>query len=193
MAHLSNSETPATLTRRSFLGKAFAAGAGLALLSAPDIVRASALARKRTLSFYHTHTDEELEVAYTVGRIYNPVALTLIDQFLGDFRTGEVHVIDPSLLDILWALQARSGRPGVFSVISAYRSPQTNAYLQGRSKNSGVATKSLHMEGRAIDVRFSELPTDQLRDCAIDLEAGGVGFYPKSDFVHLDTGEFRTW
>lgn len=186
-------KTTVPLSRRAFLGRAFAAGAGLALLSAPDIARAARLTHKRVLSFYHTHTDEELRVAYTVGRIYNPVSLTRINQFLGDFRTGEVHVIDPRLLDILWALQARSGRPGVFSVISGYRSPQTNAYLRGRRKNSGVATKSLHMEGRAIDVRFSELPTDELRDCAIDLEAGGVGFYGKSDFVHLDTGEFRTW
>ena len=181
------------MSRRAFLGKACLTGAGLALLSAPDIARAVALTRKRTLSFFHTHTEEELEVAYTVGRIYNPIALDRINHFLGDFRTGEVHVIDPRLLDILWALQARSGRPGVFSVISGYRSPQTNAYLRGRSKNSGVAVKSLHMEGRAIDVRFSELPTDQLRDCAIDLESGGVGYYAKSDFVHLDTGEFRTW
>ena len=190
---MNDSKQPAPLSRRAFLGKTLAAGAGLALLSAPDLARAALLTPKRSLSFYHTHTGEELELNYTVGRIYNPIALSRIDQFLGDFRTGEVHVIDPQLLDILWALQTRGGRPGVFSVISGYRSPQTNAYLRGRSKNSGVATKSLHMEGRAIDVRFSELPTDQLRDCAIDLEAGGVGFYSKSDFVHLDTGAFRTW
>ena len=92
---------------------------------------------------------------------------------------------------MLWALQCRCGKTGVFSVISGFRSPQTNTSL--RDKSSGVAKKSLHMVGQAIDVRFSEVPTKQLRDYAINLKAGGVGFYPSSDFVHLDTGRYRTW
>ena len=230
---MNKGETPgiqAGLSRRSFLGRALAVGAGLMTLSSADLAQAmivkaghngffkgspadisnvsplaigqsssSVAARslgrgnKRRLSFYHTHTGEDLELTYAVGRIYNPVALEQLNTYLGDFRTGEIHEIDPELMDILWALQQRSGKKGVFSVISGYRSPRTNAYLQGRSRRSGVASRSLHMEGRAIDVRFSEEPTEALRDYAIDLQAGGVGFYPESDFVHLDTGKFRTW
>lgn len=217
------------MSRRSFLGRALAVGAGLMTLSSADLAQAmivkagqngffkgspadtsnvnplaigqpaSATTRrlgsssKRRLAFYHTHTGEDLELTYAVGRIYNPVALEQLNTYLGDFRTGEIHEIDPELMDILWALQQKSGKRGVFSVISGYRSPRTNAYLQGRSRRSGVASRSLHMEGRAIDVRFSEEPTEALRDYAIDLQAGGVGFYPESDFVHLDTGKFRTW
>ena len=179
------------MSRRAFLGKALFTGAGLALLSAPDLAEAALRTGKRKLSFYHTHTGKELELVYAAGKSYNPLALNKINSYLGDFRTGEVHRIDPKLLDMLWALQCRCGKTGVFSVISGFRSPQTNTSL--RDKSSGVAKKSSHMVGQAIDVRFSEVPTKQLRDYAINLKAGGVGFYPSSDFVHLDTGRYRTW
>ena len=188
----SKQEIPSVqISRRAFLGKALFAGAGLAVLSAPDLAEAVLRTGKRKLSFYHTHTGKELELVYAVGKSYNPLALNRINSYLGDFRTGEVHSIDPKLLDMLWALQCRCGKAGVFSVISGYRSPQTNTSLRGRS--TGVAKKSLHMEGRAIDVRFSEAPTKRLKDHAVSLKAGGVGFYASSDFVHLDTGRYRTW
>lgn len=179
------------MSRRAFLGKTLCSGAGLALLSAPDLAEAALRTGKRTLSFYHTHTGKELELVYAAGKHYNPLALNKINTYLGDFRTGEVHTIDPKLLDMLWALQCRCGKDGVFSVISGFRSPQTNTSLRGRS--SGVAKKSLHMVGKAIDVRFSEASTKRLRDYAVNLKAGGVGFYPSSDFLHLDTGRYRTW
>lgn len=189
---ISEQETPSVqMSRRAFLGKALCSGAGLAILSAPDLAEAALRTGKRKLSFYHTHTGKELELVYAAGKHYNPLALNKINSYLGDFRTGEVHNIDPKLLDMLWALQCRCGKAGVFSVISGYRSPQTNTSLRGKS--NGVAKKSLHMVGKAIDVRFSELPTKRLRDYAINLQAGGVGFYPSSDFVHLDTGRYRTW
>ena len=189
---ISEQETPSVqISRRAFLGKALCSGAGLAILSAPDLAEAALRTGKRKLSFYHTHTGKELELVYAVGKHYNPLALNKINNYLGDFRTGEVHNIDPKLLDMLWTLQCRCGKTGVFSVISGYRSPLTNTSLRGKS--SGVAQKSLHMEGKAIDVRFSESPTKQLRDYAISMQAGGVGFYPSSDFVHLDTGRYRTW
>ncbi len=183
----------AAMTRRAFLGKGILIGAGLTVLPAPDLVEAALRAEKRTLSFYHTHTGRKLQATYAVGTCYNPFALAQINRYLGDFRTGEVHVIDPRLLDMLWALQRRCDKAGVFSVISGYRSPQTNARLRGKGSDSGVAKKSLHMEGRAIDVRFSELSTKRLRDYAVDLCTGGVGYYPTSDFVHLDTGRHRNW
>ncbi len=181
----------ACLSRRTFLGKALLAGAGLTVLSAPDLAEAALRTGKRSLSFYHTHTGKELQLTYAIGKTYNPLALSRINRYLGDFRTGEVHAIDTGLLDMLWAIQCRCGKPGVFSVISGYRSPQTNTSLRGKS--TGVAKKSLHMEGRAIDVRFSEAPTKKLREYAVKLQAGGVGYYPSSDFIHLDTGRYRTW
>jgi len=114
-----------------------------------------------------------------------------ITAFLRDFRTEEVHPIDPGLLDILCEIQAVSDSCGTIEIISGFRSPQTNAMLRGRSR--GVAAHSLHMEGRAVDVRIRDLPTRTLRAIASTLRTGGVGYYAASDFVHLDTGPFRTW
>lgn len=185
------SDGHAGLSRRAFLRGALAAGAGLLRCPVPQSVRAAVPPVRRRLAFYHTHTEKNLELTYAIGRIYNPVAMNQLNAYLGDFRTGEIHPIDPQLMDILWALQKRIGGRGVFSVISGYRSPHTNAALKRRSR--GVAGNSLHMQGKAIDVRFSEVASEALRDYAIDLQAGGVGFYPDSDFVHLDTGRVRTW
>ena len=113
------------------------------------------------------------------------------DHLLRDFRTNEEHTIDPALLDILFQLQLEAHHDGPFEVISGYRSPQTNAAL--RSRSSAVAEHSLHMQGRAIDIRLRGFPTAKLRDVAIALQRGGVGFYPVSDFVHVDTGRVRKW
>lgn len=130
-------------------------------------------------------------MTYFRDGMYDPAALYRIDHFLRDFRTGEVHAIDRELLDVLWNIQQDMGQDGTFEVISGYRSPLTNKQL--RKNSSGVAKRSLHMEGRAIDVRFSNAPTRYIQQCAIAMECGGVGYYPKSNFVHLDTGRFRTW
>lgn len=181
----------ACLSRRTFLGKALLAGAGLTVLSAPDLAEAALRTGKRSLSFYHTHTGKELQLTYAIGKTYNPLALSRINRYLGDFRTGEVHAIDTGLLDMLWAIQCRCGKPGVFSVISGYRSPQTNTSLRGKS--TGVAKKSLHMEGKAIDLRLPGVALVDLRDAALSLQAGGVGFYPNDNFVHVDTGAVRSW
>ena len=159
---------------------AFAARRALAI--APSEVR--------SLSFRHTHTAERLSVTYHAGGAYLHPALARIDAFLGDFRTGESHAIDQGLLDLLFSL-ARILDGSVYEVISAYRSPATNAKLAGNS--SGVSKNSLHMQGRAIDVRLVGVDTRLLRDAAIELRAGGVGFYPGQDFVHLDTGHPRSW
>ncbi len=146
---------------------------------------------ERKLKFAHTHTGEALTVVYRHGQQYAPDALTKINHHLRDHRSGEVCQMDPGLLDLLYQLASVTGSREPFQVISGYRSPSTNAML--RQKGSGVAKRSLHMQGKAIDVRLADISTSQLRRAAIELKAGGVGFYPKSNFVHLDTGRVRTW
>jgi uncharacterized protein YcbK (DUF882 family) len=147
-------------------------------------------AAERSLTFHHLHTGERLHVTYRVAGAYVPESLAHVDWLLRDFRTGEVHSIDPRLLDTLYALTVACDCE-TFEIISGYRSPRTNAML--RKASDGVASHSLHMEGRAIDIRVTGLGTARLRDAALALGRGGVGYYPRSDFVHLDTGRFRTW
>ena len=145
----------------------------------------------RALAFRHTHTGETLALAYAAGESYFTDALARVDWFLRDFRNGETHAIDPALLDQLHALAAITGTKAPFEVISGYRSAATNEALRKRS--GGVASGSLHLEGRAIDVRLADVGLADLRDAALSLRAGGVGFYPQSQFVHIDTGGVRRW
>ena len=159
------------------------------LLLAPVATGASGDAR--ILSFYHTHTGEQLEVVYFEDGDYLPDGLQKVNEFLGDWRNGKLREMDPALLDILWRIQLAGQHDGTWEVISAYRSPETNAMLRGRSK--AVAKKSQHLEGRAIDVRLRGMDTKRLYAIALDLQLGGVGYYEKSDFVHVDTGRVRRW
>ncbi len=145
----------------------------------------------RTLSFKHTHTGESIDVTYCAGGCYLPDELARIDAFLRDFRTGEVKPIDPALLDLLHDLAAVLGACAPYHVISGFRSPATNEKL--RRESGGVARHSLHMVGKAIDVRLGDVPTAKVRDAALAVAAGGVGFYDRLDFVHLDTGRVRRW
>jgi len=177
-----------TIGRRKFLLGALGGAAGLA-----DFGRASAaLANEvRGLSLYHLHTTETLRVVYRERGELIPGALDEINYFLRDFRNEQMHPIDVALLDELCALHSAFEGRGHFEVISGYRSPQTNEAL--RHASTGVAKDSLHLSGRAIDVRLTSAKTDKLRDAAIALRAGGVGYYLESNFVHIDTGAFRTW
>ena len=179
-----------TSSRRQLMKKTVQLGIMMAAGSYPVVAGAKRLEKKK-LSFYHTHTRQSLDVTYVRHGMYDPTALGQVDNFLRDFRTGEVHTIDRRLLDVLWNIQQDMGYKGTFEVISGFRSSATNNKL--RQKSSGVAKRSLHMEGRAIDIRFSEAPTRYVQQCAIAMQCGGVGYYPKSDFVHIDTGRFRTW
>jgi uncharacterized protein YcbK (DUF882 family) len=145
----------------------------------------------KRIALKNLHTGEELDVEYRRGDSYVEESLAAIQVLLRDFRNDEQHHIDPRLLDYLCDVACGSGALPVFSVISGYRSPQTNEQLRERS--SGVARHSLHLEGRAIDVRLARVECDQLAECARSLTRGGVGYYRSSDFVHLDTGAFRTW
>jgi uncharacterized protein YcbK (DUF882 family) len=151
----------------------------------------AALHDQRELSFYHTHTGKALSVVYYKDGVYLPAALQNIDDFLKDFRNGERHDIDPALLDVLYDIKVKTGTHAPFEVISAYRSPQTNQML--RDTTVGVAQHSMHMQGQAIDVRLPDVKLAKLRDVALHLQRGGVGFYPTSEFVHVDTGRIRRW
>lgn len=148
---------------------------------------------ERRLVFYHTHTAKRLDVVYARGGEYVDTALADVEGFLSDFRTGDREAIDPELLDLLYELRESLGSNGAFEVISAYRSPQTNEMLRSRSRNSGVAKNSQHTIGKAIDVRLRGIPLPHLRDAAIAMKRGGVGYYEASNFVHLDTGRVRRW
>lgn len=176
------------MNRRQFLTYGLKAAAGVALLQATPSWAGTG---KRRLSFYHTHTNKYLDITYARAGIYDPFALDQVNGYLRDFRTGEQHIIDPGVLDILWSIQQQMGCSGTFEVISGYRSPKTNQALRGKSR--GVAKRSLHMKGQAIDIRLTGQNTRAVRDCARALKSGGVGYYAKSDFVHVDTGRVRTW
>jgi len=152
---------------------------------------ADAAGNPRQLDFYHTHTKESLAIVYHDGNDYIAAALEQINHFLSDFRTGAVHAIDPATLDILFTLRTELGGEDTFEIISAYRSPETNAML--RKQGRGVARRSQHLEGKAIDVRLRSVDTTRLRDAAIKLQLGGVGYYRESNFVHVDSGRVRTW
>lgn len=146
---------------------------------------------ERRLSFYHTHTGESLAVTYFRDGEYDASALGELNHFLADFRTGDETEMDPAVFDILHEIQIVTGSTGTFEVISAYRSAATNEML--RSDSGGVARNSQHLLGKAIDVRLTDLETAELRDVALSLRRGGVGYYEKSDFVHVDTGRVRRW
>jgi len=153
--------------------------------------RSTAAVAAHRLSFYHIHTGEKLTIVYREKGVLIPEALVAVNRYLRDFRTEQIHDIDAALLDTLHALYSTFDGRGNFEVISGYRSPRTNAAL--RHATTGVAENSLHIQGRAIDVRLTSAKTTALRDAALALKAGGVGYYAESNFVHLDTGKVRSW
>ena len=167
--------------------------AGLCL-PLPALARgAELLGGVRRLSFYNTHTGEALrQVPYWEDGRYLPDALAAINEVLRDHRTDEVHPIDPGLFDLLHALTRKLDTPSSFHVISGYRSPHSNALLR-TAGGGGVAKYSLHMDGKAVDVRLPGVQLARLRKAALTLRRGGVGYYPDDGFVHLDTGRVRTW
>jgi uncharacterized protein YcbK (DUF882 family) len=144
------------------------------------------------LHFFHTHTGERLDVVYRSRDEYDPEAQARINAYLRDYRTGDIHDYDPRLLDLLHDLLISLGRPDAeIDVVCGYRTPRTNEYL--RTHGHGVALHSLHMQAMAIDIRVPGVSTTALRDAALRLHRGGVGYYAKSAFVHLDIGRVRRW
>jgi uncharacterized protein YcbK (DUF882 family) len=170
------------------LGWSLAAGCGLLI---PGGAKAAATAAARQLEFHNLHTGESLRAVYWEGGRYLPDALAEIDYVLRDFRTGDVRSIDPGLLDLVHRLRLCLECERPVQVISGYRSPETNAMLARRSK--GVAKNSYHVKGMAIDLRLPDRRLEELRVAALALAGGGVGYYPKSNFVHMDTGPVRAW
>ena len=150
-------------------------------------------ASEKQLSLYHTHTQRKLDITYAREGHYIDTALTNINKFLADFRTHDVVQIDPNLLDLIHDVRELLGSHGRYEVISAYRSPATNEMLRTRSNDSGVAKNSQHLLGKAIDVRLDDVKLTELRDAAITMKRGGVGYYKDSNFVHIDTGSVRRW
>lgn len=182
---------PEPVSRRRFLGL------GAAALTLPFVSRLSVFAGPeplppdRGLSFYNTHTGESAAVEYCRAGCLVPPSLEKINRLLRDHRTGDIKDIDVRLLDLLHALAARAGAKRPYHVISGYRSPRTNALL--RANGRGVAERSLHLLGRAVDIRVPGLELRDLYRAAVSLRGGGVGLYPESDFVHVDIGRVRTW
>jgi uncharacterized protein YcbK (DUF882 family) len=149
------------------------------------------MGEERKLSFYNTHTSEHIEVTYKKGEAYNPQALEKINYIFRDHRADKVHPIDPGLIDYLYDLLSRVDYHGEVHIISGYRSPETNKRL--RNNSSGVAAGSLHMQGKALDFRLPGSNTKTLRDTALGMKRGGVGYYKKLDFIQIDTGRVRLW
>lgn len=181
-----------TMERRGFL-KAGLTLSTAAVLSATLAKPALALPEGGTysVSFKNEHTNESFSGVYRVGNKYLPEAFERINYVLRDFRQNEIFPIDPRAIDIVTIVHKATGSSEPYSVLSGYRSPKTNAML--RNEGGGVAKHSLHMAGQAIDIRMHNVSTKRIHDLATKLHAGGVGYYSRSNFVHMDSGAFRTW
>ncbi len=187
------SDSKSQLTRRRFMRIGALAAASLIVpgVASAELLLSGDDSDPRRLRFYNLHTDERLDAEYFANGRYVPDALASINHILRDYRRNEVKAIDPRLLDLLHALNGRLDTPAPFDVISGYRSPLTNAMLHARSE--GVAAHSLHIDGKAIDIRVPGRDLATLHRTALAMRAGGVGYYPRSDFVHVDVGRVRQW
>jgi uncharacterized protein YcbK (DUF882 family) len=175
------------LTRRSFLKLGMLAAA----LPLPAVAGQGLAAPERRLGFNNLHTGEKLDLPYWIQGEYLPESLAEINRVLRDHRTDQVADIDTGLLDLLHRMNTALGNNRSFQVISGYRSPASNQMLASHS--SGVAKRSLHMQGKAIDIRIPGIELADVRRAGLALKGGGVGYYPGSNFVHLDVGRVRTW
>lgn len=178
------------IDRRQFLSFATAAVA-TSLFAAPAIARPSIRKPERSISFYNIHTGESANGVYWAEGRYDRRALSSIYRVLRDHRTDQVHAIDVDVIDLLHRLRSRVGLSRPFHVISGYRSPESNAMLA--SMSDGVASHSLHMQGKAVDIRVEHMSPVTLGRTAKSLKGGGVGIYRSSNFVHVDCGKVRTW
>jgi uncharacterized protein YcbK (DUF882 family) len=188
---LAHPHSELSVSRRRFL--ALGGTAALAVIlpnrafASPELMRQP----ERSLAFYNTHTGEQLRTVYWVQGNYIQESLGEINHILRDHRTNEIKDIDAALLDLLFALDSDLETRQPFDVISGYRSPDTNAFL--RAHSTGIAEHSLHLVGKAIDIRIPGRELRSVHKTAVALKRGGVGYYPKSDFVHVDVGRVRYW
>lgn len=185
------------LTIRLTVATVFAAALTFGMSSvakAKDAEASTAAEPVYRLHMFHTHTGESIDVVYRVGDTYLPDGIERLNHFLRDHRTQAVSDYDPKEFDTLHALMAKLGRPnGVIDIICGYRTPWSNRLLRSRSAHTGVAEHSQHMLAKAIDIRVPGVSTTELRDAALSLHAGGVGYYPVNQFVHVDVGPVRQW
>ena len=182
-------ERPVNLVRRRLLKSALIAAPAIIAARYSDL--AEAAAPSRWIGLYNTHTSESLEAVFAAAGEYQRNVLLQLNRILRDHRTGDVGVMDPKLFDQLYEVARAAGADPEFEVISGFRSAASNEML--RAQNGGVARRSLHLDGKAIDVRLKGVKCERLSEVALDLARGGVGLYRKSDFVHLDTGRVRRW
>jgi uncharacterized protein YcbK (DUF882 family) len=163
-------------------------------LKASDDETGAAAGQRFVLHMHHLHTGETLDVVYRIGNSYVPGAIDKLNYFLRDHRTNDVSHYDVKEFDLLHSVMAKLGKPdGVIDVVCGYRSPWSNEFLRSRAAVTGVAKNSQHMQAKAIDIRVPGVTTSRLRDIAMSLQAGGVGYYPVSQFVHVDVGPVRHW
>lgn len=174
--------------RRRFLQLGLGAGA---MLLTPHAFATAFKQTERTIALLNLHTGEQVKATYWAEGAYQPDELQAISRVLRDHRTGDIHDIDNDLIEILNLLHHKMEGKQPFHVISGYRSPKTNQKL--RQSSHGVAKKSLHMQGKAIDIRLPGSRISALRQTALEMKVGGVGYYPRSDFIHIDTGRVRSW
>ena len=181
-----------TPTRRRFLQLGAVAGAigGAGALSGRALAQAYTGPARR-IALHNTHTSESIDAVYWENGRYVPEALTALNHVLRDYRNNEVHVMRPELMDLISTLGRAVDHTGPVQIISGYRSPVTNAFMHVHS--SGVASHSLHMQGMAMDIRMPGVQLSHLHNAALSLGRGGVGYYPSSDFVHVDVGPVRHW
>ena len=185
------SKTAGMLCRRELLRVGLAAAA-VGTVMAPEVSEAALRAPPRQLTLLNLHTGERVRAEYWSKGRYQRDGLREIYRLLRDHRSGAVHPIDPKLLDLLHALTRKVGNRNPVHIISGYRSPETNALLREQD-GSGVAQNSFHMQGKAIDLRVPGLSLRNLQRAALSLRGGGVGYYPDSNFVHVDVGPLRHW
>jgi uncharacterized protein YcbK (DUF882 family) len=179
------------ISRRVFLTAGLAATVACFLPFKAVAAMSKVFFAERALSFYNTHTGESMKTVYWAQGAYVSQALSDINYILRDYRTGGVKEIDTDLLDLLFALHQKLESTVPFNIISGYRSPETNSLLNIMSK--GVVKNSLHICGKAIDISLPGHELKVLQRAAVDLQRGGVGYYPSSDFVHIDVGKIRYW
>jgi uncharacterized protein YcbK (DUF882 family) len=184
-----------TWTRRRWMQTVLAGSAGLPLsrlVLAQDAPAEAEKLPERSLHLFNTHTNESANVVYKRGNEFDTAGLEKLKELLRDHRSGKSYDMDPRLYDQLFELAGAAKCEPHYEIISGYRAPETNDKMSSKP-GSGVAKKSLHMQGRALDVRLKNCACHVLRDLALAAKQGGVGYYQRSDFVHIDTGAFRTW
>lgn len=185
------SQSKRLIIRRSLLK---VSGLGALCLGAPAVAKVTTpvLQQGREIGMNHLHTAERIGLVYAKGPVYLDTALEKLNHFLRDHYTDQVGIMDPGLYDLMYEIRKALGARRNYEIISGYRSPGTNERLR-TTRGGGVARRSLHMDGKAIDVRLPGVPLRELRDAAVSLKRGGVGYYPRDQFVHIDTGRVRTW